>query len=79
MYQSCYGIKSKASEKYVNQIINLIKQEIALSEEQLQLVKKEINTYTLDELEQVYAKFKRYGVKNYLNIFYLCCAMFLLK
>lgn len=79
MCQICYGIKSKASEKYVNQIINLIKQEIALSEEQLQLVRKEINTYTLDELEQVYAKFKRCGVKNYLNIFYLCCAMFLLK
>lgn len=73
-------IKSKMTEqRYVDQIINLIKQEIDLSEEQIQLVREEINTYTLDELERVYTKFKKSGVKNLLDIYYLCCAIRMLK
>lgn len=72
--------KSKMTEQgYVDQIINLIKQEIDLSEDQIQLVREEINTYTLEELERVYTNFKRCGVKNSLDIYYFCCALHMLK
>ena len=68
-----------AEQEYVDQIINLIKQGIDLLEDQIQLVREEINTYTLDELERVYTNFKRCGVKNSLHIYYFCCALHMLK
>lgn len=68
-----------AEQEYVDQIINLIKQGIDLLEDQIQLVREEINTYTLDELERVYTNFKRCGVKNSLDIYYFCCALHMLK
>ena len=54
--------------KYRDLILNQLKREIEISDDQIGSIMKRLNNSTSDELERVYEAFERFGVQVILDI-----------
>lgn len=54
--------------KYRDLILNQLKSEIEISDDQIGSIMKRLNNSTSDELERVYEAFERFGVQVILDI-----------
>ena len=56
------------SRKYRNLILNQLKSETKISDDQIRSIMKILNDSTSDELERIYESFERFGVQVILDV-----------